>query len=164
MVLSISAITCSPSNKGEPFVVLDRPPWTARMDLYFVPSFNSPFQRLKIYLNTSKFTSNKSKFTCCLSSDPLVTKFNNLCDFSNASTEIMASVLKTRLKGVSGVVDWGLVWWDHKNPQDLIGPSSFCLLKPFYNPRSNTLMADSAWSLVLGCSKDVRTCLIPNST
>ena len=75
--------------------------------LYF--SSTILFSALEFARASSHTSSSKSKFNFLPSSELSEVNFHNLDESSNVSTGIIAFVPYTKLKGVSRVMDWGVV-------------------------------------------------------
>jgi len=77
---------------------------------------------------------------------------------SPISTGIIASMLYTRLYGVSLVEDWGVHLYAHNTSMSSSGHFPFAVSSLFFNWLRMTLFAASAWLLVCGCSTELVMC------
>ena len=56
------------------------------------------------------------------------------------------------------------MWYDYRIRGISSGHLPLAFSNLLFNPHSNTLLVDSTYLLVCGCSTNVKICLIPNST
>ena len=108
-------------------------------------------------------SSSKSKIILFPLSNSSGTKFRSLGEFSNTSTGIITSDPYTKLKGVSLVVDWGMVWYEHNILGISFDQPPFAFSSLLFRPLNRILLGNSSWPLVWGCSMEAKICLIPNS-
>ena len=117
---------CSLADMGGCSALPGRRPGTGELCLYSTLLFNAS----TLILASSLTSSSRSRFTFLSLLDSSATKFRKRDELSWISTRIIASDPYTKLKGVSLVVDWGVVVVSPHNSRNLLCPGSFGLLEP----------------------------------